>query len=116
MQGNSRLAGLTAIVLLAGASACHATPQNPLVGRWTISEATNDCVVGPQSDIEFTPTGYTSAYDNHVRTIAVTYNVSPGKVYVLTDTGLAGAVGYTILGPNEMRIETWALCKYRRIG
>ena len=121
------------IALLAALTACGGKPSggqsstqstaasprdssNPLIGAWRINQGDEHCPPGPASDLIFATRSLTHTYDGATSTIDVSYNVSPEKVWVMTDTGVSGAVAYDILGLGKMRVESVYPCVYDRMN
>ena len=113
----SRLAMLGVCAVMCGMTAgCGpSASENPLIGKWRlIPEESPGGTAGCYSAIEFTQ-------DQQILTLngstgpstKVAYNVSPKKVYVTGNTG-TGALGYDILAPDKIQLESRTPCTYAR--
>ncbi len=96
-------------------AASHPGPgggSNPLLGSWKLVEGNpNSCGAGVTYTADTEATTYPDPSQNESH--KVSFNVSPGVVYVM---GSGGAVQYDITGPKTMQWHGTSPCKYQRAG
>jgi hypothetical protein len=102
-------------LLLAGSvTGCHSTPDNPLVGTWTLTtDGTGPKVCGVQQKVTFTDKS-SQTWDNQGRTggpAMISYVFELPNVYI---PGPGGNVTYTVSGSNIIWYSPYGPCTYSK--